>query len=229
MTTPPVVVLNKMFAGAISVNSVVLCLLIQLLDHPYPPTESITSFYWQGVAVGWRGLSSPPPFPGGNILFANRCQLLKRWVVVDGRMAECWIPQDPQGNWLQWVCMGQEACGMLNGLECFRMVDRITRSNSIRNTLCCCFYYLCLLGRSFVLVLLFRLGIAVVGSGICRWFSVGGGSFDGLPWVGGLHKNSCAKLYTLPHTHTHKYKASVCVLVVSLFIYFYDVSFLAFY
>jgi len=37
-----------------------------------------------------------------------------------------------------------EACGMLNALECFRMVDRITRSNSIRNTLCCCFYYLCL-------------------------------------------------------------------------------------
>jgi len=38
----------------------------------------------------------------------------------------------------------EEACGMLNALECFRMVDRITRSNSIRNTLCCCFYYLCL-------------------------------------------------------------------------------------
>lgn len=37
-----------------------------------------------------------------------------------------------------------EACGKLNALECFRMVDRITRSNSIRNTLCCCFYYLCL-------------------------------------------------------------------------------------
>lgn len=55
---------------------------------------------------------------------------------------------------------------MLNGLECFRMVDRITRSNSIRNTLCCCFYYLCLpaclparsVGWSFVLVSPFVLG-----------------------------------------------------------------------
>lgn len=50
---------------------------------------------------------------------------------------------------LSWVGLGwyevrTEACGKLNALECFRMVDRITRSNSIRNTLCCCFYYLCL-------------------------------------------------------------------------------------
>lgn len=35
-TRMPVVVLNKMFAGAISVNSVVLCLLIQLLLQPPP-------------------------------------------------------------------------------------------------------------------------------------------------------------------------------------------------
>lgn len=47
---------------------------------------------------------------------------------------------------LSWVGseVRTEACGKLNALECFRMVDRITRSNSIRNTLCCCFYYLCL-------------------------------------------------------------------------------------
>jgi len=49
--------------------------------------------------------------------------------------------------------------------------------------------------------------------------------------VGGLHKNSCAMLYTHTHTHTHAqvHKETVCELVVSLFIYFYDVSFLAFY
>lgn len=56
-TRMPVVVLNKMFAGAISVNSVVLCLLIQLLQPPPPrplPLRGITSFYWhpKGAARG---------------------------------------------------------------------------------------------------------------------------------------------------------------------------------
>lgn len=68
---------------------------------------------------------------------------------------------------LGWVGFGlafrTEACGKLNALECFRMVDRITRSNSIRNTLCCCFYYLCL-WLSFVRLspLSFSLVVAVV-------------------------------------------------------------------
>lgn len=61
-----------------------------------------------------------------------------------------------------WHEVRTEACGKLNALECFRMVDRITRSNSIRNTLCCCFYYLCL-WLSFVrLCVLLRLALVVV-------------------------------------------------------------------
>lgn len=62
-----------------------------------------------------------------------------------------------------WYEVRTEACGKLNALECFRMVDRITRSNSIRNTLCCCFYYLCL-WLSFVRLspLSFSLVVAVV-------------------------------------------------------------------
>jgi len=62
MTTPPVVVLNKMFAGAISVNSVVLCLLIQLLDHPYsPPHREHNFILLAGGGCGLEGVKFPHP------------------------------------------------------------------------------------------------------------------------------------------------------------------------
>lgn len=175
-----------MFAGAISVNSVVLCLLIQLLNHPTTMGHNFVLLAAQGRVAGLRGagrwLQVLPSFRAV-IYFLEIDANSLNGVCGEGGG----FPGETGYSGCTWA---QEACGMLNGLECFRMVDRITRSNSIRNTLCCCFYYLCLLARSvawsfvfvFVLMLLFLWGIAVVGSGICRWFSMGGSWFS---WNGG--------------------------------------------
>lgn len=163
-----------------------------------------------------------------------------------------------------WHEVRTEACGKLNALECFRMVDRITRSNSIRNTLCCCFYYLCL-WLSFVrLSVLLRLALVVVlvvvvvfllseVEFVCR--AGEGGAERGVAWQGGFCGDCCfIKKMVCKVTYSHcgspppplpLFCASVCVLLcvrvciclytcgsvcaVSPFIYFYDVSFLAFY
>lgn len=143
------------------------------------------------------------------------------------------------------------------------MVDRITRSNSIRNTLCCCFYYLCL-WLSFVRLcpLSFALVVAVVvfllsevkfvcwkgkgGEGGTRRSVARQRKARRLLWGLLLHKKVVCKV-TYSHCGSTPSSRSVgvcaykCVYVcsclsacgsvcaVSLFIYFYDVSFLAFY
>lgn len=168
------------------------------------------------------------------------------------------------GLGLGWYEVRTEACGKLNALECFRMVDRITRSNSIRNTLCCCFYYLCL-WLSFVRLspLSFSLVVAVVVAVfllsevkfVC-WKGEGGegGARRGVARQrkqGGFCGDCCfIKKMVCKVTYSHCGSApppcvgvcayncvcvcsclSACgsVCAVSPFIYFYDVSFLAFY
>lgn len=142
------------------------------------------------------------------------------------------------------------------------MVDRITRSNSIRNTLCCCFYYLCL-WLSFVrLCVLLRLALVVVVvvvvfllsevEFVCR--AGEGGARRGVARQGGfcgdccfIKKMVCKVTYSHcgspspPHLLCKCVRTAVCTCVciclyacgsvcaVSPFIYFYDVSFLAFY
>lgn len=95
------------------------------------------------------------------------------------------------------------------------MVDRITRSNSIRNTLCCCFYYLCL-WLSFVRLppLLLHLFSFVCCCcypccrklNMCAWVGVGVGW---LLWGLLLHK----KKMVCKVTHSRTVQVCVCVSV----------------
>jgi len=91
-----------MFAGAISVNSVVLCLLIQLLNHPTTMGHNFVLLAAQGRVGGLRGagrwLQVLPSFRA--VIYFLQIDANSLNGVCGGEAGVPW------GNRLQWVYMG---------------------------------------------------------------------------------------------------------------------------